>query len=1154
MLRNANLEIYISDFSKIKIRTGGVMIKRIISFLIISILILQFPTVILASPGQTPENLIKNGGFDTFADGAFADWGITGSSTITQETDGGRTYAKIEGRVGQNTGMRQPVSLKQGRTYIASIDLKANTTNGFTWLLESADYSFKHIVADTKLTDGEWTTLTGEVKFDDKAVENCNVAVYELSTPYTDTVCWDNFSIVPKYVIGSINVSGADVVVVPNSSTPNTADYSGAILNTLGTSTEMPEGDIITWSLKEAVTGVSISAEGKLSVESTATPGEVVTIVATATEYGVDAEGTFDVTLSEYKSDEDMVNEAIEALKTTPLTDESYTAVTHSLSSLPSTGEYGTTITWESGDDTVMSDAGVIVAEPPYGNLNVAMTATVSMNDYSDTYDFPFTILANSNFVKNPGFEESSLEPWAKEGLDAVLSGENPHSGSKCVELTNVTQSYFTLNQNVSVPNNNEYIYSVWVRVPENQGSEAASFTLGARPAGTSKNHLISVNVPANNEWTRISAPYTHPGADGEKSTVNIYLFLYTTGLEYYMDDFAVEPLKADVVNIIGQDGIRLPAPDSQSVSRKFTTDITDQLDRPLTPNTVSWSVRAKNGGSPSGISVDNDGNLTVNPEAAPQTVILSATATYNGLSSVGEKEIEILQYLDEAAAVKTALASLTEASILTGGDTSIAELRSNLSLPSSYSSVPGVTPDYVVAFEWVSDNEGVIKADGTIVRDIMADRSAALTVTARLGEKSEEKKFAVTVKRLENLLDEHDFEASSASMWSVDNSSGTLEVSADAKRTGEYGLKVSGGNASQELSRVKYGRTYHFTGYVKSSAAVGAYLKSAKGEFSLGGAAANTSAFEKIDVVFEYTGEDNPKLVIGASGAEFFMDDLQVADVTDAFAQAGEAVIKAEESRSSADKSAAADLVSKLPDCSMKDNFSNRVNNISVVSQGSGSSGSGSSGSRGSSSKTSFSAASQAAVVEVKPVKPVLADIEGHWAEAEIIFLFNKGIVNGSSDGSFYPNNNITRAEFAAMLVRMLGIPVDAYANVFSDVKAGDWYADVVQTIYNNGIMSGYAGYFRPNDKITREEMAVSVMKAYELKTKAEAEITVSEEYFKDTEAMAEWSRNSIFKAVSLELINGTGNQLFEPADYATRAQVSVLIKRLYERIGGNA
>lgn len=126
---------------------------------------------------------------------------------------------------------------------------------------------------------------------------------------------------------------------------------------------------------------------------------------------------------------------------------------------------------------------------------------------------------------------------------------------------------------------------------------------------------------------------------------------------------------------------------------------------------------------------------------------------------------------------------------------------------------------------------------------------------------------------------------------------------------------------------------------------------------------------------------------------------------------------------------------------------------------------------------------------VALHPVS--FSDLSGHWAKTEIELLAGKLILNGRGAGSFAPQQTVSRAEFAAMLVRSLGLLQDAAAGaaVFSDVPAGAWFAADARAAADLGLVQGYAdGTFRPEAPVTREQLAVMAARALKLVQSASA------------------------------------------------------------------
>jgi len=177
------------------------------------------------------------------------------------------------------------------------------------------------------------------------------------------------------------------------------------------------------------------------------------------------------------------------------------------------------------------------------------------------------------------------------------------------------------------------------------------------------------------------------------------------------------------------------------------------------------------------------------------------------------------------------------------------------------------------------------------------------------------------------------------------------------------------------------------------------------------------------------------------------------------------------------------------------------------------------------------------------------LTDVRGHWAEKEIFELYDKGIITGRLNNEFDPDDAITRAEFAALLVRALGLETVSYNGSFADVKKGDWYADIIETAFKNGILEGSGGYASPNAPVTREQMTVMVVHAYEKYAK---EIIVGGGFldFEDAASISAWAREAVGKAKEAKLVNGTGDGMFSPDVNTTRAQCATITSRLLESV----
>lgn len=159
------------------------------------------------------------------------------------------------------------------------------------------------------------------------------------------------------------------------------------------------------------------------------------------------------------------------------------------------------------------------------------------------------------------------------------------------------------------------------------------------------------------------------------------------------------------------------------------------------------------------------------------------------------------------------------------------------------------------------------------------------------------------------------------------------------------------------------------------------------------------------------------------------------------------------------------------------------------------------------------------------------------HWAYSPVIYLAEKFILNGYLDGTFKPENNITRAEFAKIIVSATG-SIDPYAlSTFNDVDNKDWYYSYVSTAYSMGYITGYPnGTFRPNDNITRADICTIVNRVL----KAE---NSSSSTFKDDSSIPLYAKDAVYALNSKGVINGYQDGSFAPLTFATRAQTAKII-----------
>lgn len=173
---------------------------------------------------------------------------------------------------------------------------------------------------------------------------------------------------------------------------------------------------------------------------------------------------------------------------------------------------------------------------------------------------------------------------------------------------------------------------------------------------------------------------------------------------------------------------------------------------------------------------------------------------------------------------------------------------------------------------------------------------------------------------------------------------------------------------------------------------------------------------------------------------------------------------------------------------------------------------------------------------------KPSFNDIAGHWAENEIQSSAALGWVNGFPNGTFLPNQAVTRAEFAVMLSKVLDLPA-AQALPFEDANGiPDWAAASIASAARAGILNGYEDRtFRPAANITRAEATVMIGKAAGLTSAA---VGTS---FADDAQIAGWARGWVAATAKAQLVQGQAGGAFRPQAGTTRAEAVVLLQRLH-------
>ncbi len=189
--------------------------------------------------------------------------------------------------------------------------------------------------------------------------------------------------------------------------------------------------------------------------------------------------------------------------------------------------------------------------------------------------------------------------------------------------------------------------------------------------------------------------------------------------------------------------------------------------------------------------------------------------------------------------------------------------------------------------------------------------------------------------------------------------------------------------------------------------------------------------------------------------------------------------------------------------------------------------------------------------------VNPFTDISEKDWFYGDVMFVYENGLMLGTSKTLFSPHGTAMRGMMATILWRMEGSPVPKGKNSFTDVEAGKWYADAITWTAENGIFAGYGkDKFGPDDPITREQLAAifyryADYKGYDLTVKGDLD------KFKDADKITDYAKTAMQWAVGSGLVKGKSGNLLDPQGTATRAEIAAMLHRFiekYELVQGKA
>lgn len=182
--------------------------------------------------------------------------------------------------------------------------------------------------------------------------------------------------------------------------------------------------------------------------------------------------------------------------------------------------------------------------------------------------------------------------------------------------------------------------------------------------------------------------------------------------------------------------------------------------------------------------------------------------------------------------------------------------------------------------------------------------------------------------------------------------------------------------------------------------------------------------------------------------------------------------------------------------------------------------------------------------------------DVEGHWAKDAVNDMGSRLVINGVGSGMFEPDEAITRAEFAAIMMRGLGLKPAQGVTPFADVADSDWYHGVVKAANDYRLIDGFEdGSFHPQEKITREQAMVILAKAMAV-TRLEVKASATNggellKRFSDGAQVSGWAKDSVQAGLQTGLMSGRSGDELAPQANITRAEVAALIQRMLQESG---
>lgn len=867
---------------------------------------------------------------------------------------------------------------------------------------------------------------------------------------------------------------------------------------------------------------------------------------------------------------------------------------------LPTTGENGSTISWSSSNtDVIEIDGANAIVSRPASDEEVTLTASITNGGYTTTRDFTANVVAEGTDVEVTG--EKIVEK------DIFVNDIPENYTTKNVDIKNNALYLYRYDNETQVslrksfeprPENIAYVEMDFVAQGE-YGRKVEMQMFGTNGETQEQASLFTTQLRFGKGIYQIagdSAEYSKVGTGlmptGERNTLRWEFNMYTKEFDTYLNGTKIGDTVEFDENIIELNNLYFPAILEQeesgiiiySLETGYREDYGKEIDidsaevsipseingdfEVLTEGSnyqseISWSSNSPN-------AVYNSGKFLITRpscEQSDEVIEIIATLSNGGIEKSIVFHPTILREKTVEEALDLAEAELTDVFVKNLND-SLSDVRTNLNMPREW--VEGTT------ISWTSSDEEVITLDGIVERRFFEEDSKTVTLTATIDKNgvSRDKIFNVTLINpgYESIAVSKTTESSSVSgvnltSFVVDGNERTAWVPKSGDKNAWVQIDLG---SIQWINRTNIIFTGETSYILKTSTDGARWQTIAEGINSEVVFAPTQARYIRVELT-----SHNPDRGISELGVYTLYNDemcvlldslaIDLGDLSDITSDITLPSSTGELKSNITWKSSNTSVVANNGAVT-RPKYNTTVTLTATVTKGtksksvpftvnvSGTDGNApSGGSDGGGGGIGVGNQRPTGSVSNTPAMPTIQQPKtfgdlpvNHWSAKAVEWLSVRNIINGDADGNFYPERNVTRAEFVKMLYSALNI---ADGDVeFTDVNDNDWFAKAVKALASAGIVKGYDdGSFGPNENISRQDMAVLINRAASF---AGISIPTGDiASFNDANDIDDYALQSVNRLAQAGIVNGMDNGTFAPKSTATRAQAAQI---LYNLLGG--